>query len=178
MIGVEPGAAWSLVVKTGLDSMPKLRRSIFEYLVAHTDWTTTTEIATTVGTLDLLAAELDTLLAAGVVEKRATNGMTAWGPRHKRIVFEGAPVDLFCAERERWGLILTIRTGPASYSHQLVTPRGTHTNDGRPGLLPPHLRVQGGWLTYRVSGQKIETPTEADFYREIGLPYREPSQRR
>ena len=48
VIGVARDDAWPLVVKVGLDSMPKLRRSIFEYLVEHSGWSTTTVIATAV----------------------------------------------------------------------------------------------------------------------------------
>lgn len=131
-----------------------------------------------VGQEDMLATLMDGLLADGIVHKRDTNGLTAWGPKHKRLVWEGAPVDLFCADADRFGLILVIRTGPASYSHRLVTPKGQQTRDGLPGLLPPHLRVAGGWLTYRVSGQRIPTPEETDFYREIGLPFVAPEDRR
>lgn len=131
-----------------------------------------------VGEVDLLDATLTMLLDKGVVMKRATNGMTAWGLKHKRLTWQRAPIDLFCAEERRFGLIMVIRTGPAAYSHQLVTPKGQTTRDGRPGLLPPHLRVQGGWLTWRTSGQRIETPAEQDVYQAIGLPYVAPEARR
>jgi hypothetical protein len=49
VIGVQPAEAWSLVVKGGLDSMPKLRRSVFEHLVGTDEWTNTTAIAEAVG---------------------------------------------------------------------------------------------------------------------------------
>ena len=48
VIGVARDEAWRLAVKVGLDSMPKLRRSIFEHLVAHHVWSTTTDIAAAV----------------------------------------------------------------------------------------------------------------------------------
>jgi hypothetical protein len=149
------------------------------------------------GGVDMLDLRLTMLLDKGRVQKRETNGKTAWGPKHKRLLFQGAPIDLFCAvndwnkepakaEPERFGLILTIRTGPAQYSHQLVTEAGKTAvvgkrPGGRPitrvGLLPSHLRVQGGWLTSRVSGIRIPTPTEQDFYEMTRLRWLDPWER-
>lgn len=127
--------------------------------------------------VDMLDVHLTMQLDRGVVQKRETNGLKAWGQRYKRLSFEGAPIDLFCCDSARYGLILAIRTGPAAYAHQFVTQVGHTTNDGRLGRLPAHLKVADGWLTYRVSGQRIETPEERDFFREIGVPYVEPWNR-
>lgn len=148
--------------------------------------------------VDRLTERLDAMLEAGEVQKRASaSGSTAYGPKHKRLLYRGAPIDLFCAvgyeddgktiraEPERFGLILTIRTGPAPYSHQLVTEHGktvvVGTRNGRPitrvGLLPSHLRVQGGWLRYRVSGIRIPTPTEREFFEQARLRWLEPYER-
>jgi hypothetical protein len=147
----------------------------------------------TAHTVDRLAERLDAMLGAGEVSKRASaSGGTAYGPKHKRLLYRGAPIDLFCAvgiskgedgrdavqaEPDRFGLILTIRTGPAAYSHQLVTEKGKTVvvgkRGGRPitrvGLLPSHLRVQGGWLTSRVSGIRIPTSTEQEFFERAQL---------
>lgn len=49
IIGVEPDERWKLVFKVGLDCMPKLRRSVFEYLVTRREWTSTKAIATDIG---------------------------------------------------------------------------------------------------------------------------------
>lgn len=131
---------------------------------------------------DVLDAGLNLMLLdpnGSGVEKRETNGHSAWGPKYKRLSFEGAPIDLFSCDRDRFGLILAIRTGPAWYSHQLVTPRDRRIERGqRPGLLPPQLRVADGWLTRRVSGERIPVLEEVDFFREIGLPFVEPTERR
>lgn len=139
-------------------------------------------------TVDRLGERMESLLQAGIVEKRSVrDGSFRWGGKHKRLTFQGAPIDLFCCDAERWGLILTIRTGPYQYSHQLVTERGKTLKvgtapNGRPltrlGLLPAHLKVQGGWLTSRTSGERIPTPTEESFYDAIGLPWVAPEDRR
>lgn len=49
VIGVSSDEAWPIVVKVGLDCMPKLRRSVFIYLARHEGWNTTTSIAARVG---------------------------------------------------------------------------------------------------------------------------------
>lgn len=152
--------------------------------------------------VDQLDARLTALLDGDVVAKRPrADGQTFWGPKAKYLTFEGMNVDLFSAvndwrkakavaqaEPERFGCILVIRTGPAAYSHQLVTEKGkalfvgTDPRTQRPikrhGLLPAHLRVQDGWLTYRAFGERIPTPEERDFFQALGLPYIEPSERR
>ena len=49
IIGVDSDEAWNLTFKVGLDCMPKLRRSVFEYLVTRRDWISTKAIATGIG---------------------------------------------------------------------------------------------------------------------------------
>lgn len=144
----------------------------------------------TVGTaqVDLLDARLTTMLDNDIVARRLrSDGKTVWGRQMKYLTFEGVNVDLFTPDAQRFGLILMIRTGPAAYSHQLVTERGKalvvgHQPNGRPitryGLLPSHLRVQDGWLTSRFSGIRIPTPEERDFYEHTRLPYIDPQDRR
>jgi len=82
--------------------------------------------------------------------------------------------------RPQWGVIFTIRTGSADYSHQLVTPQGQSFRDfkdyRRAGLLPPHLRVDKGTLW--DGPMPVYTPEEADFFRAIEVPYLPPEQRR
>lgn len=150
--------------------------------------------------VDLLHERLDQLLAEAIVEKRPrSDGAVFWGPRAKYLTFEGVPFDLFSvvndwrgtkepvrAEPDRFGIILMIRTGPAGYSHRLVTPKDQQavvgkTSNGqlirKPGLLPTHMRQAEGWLTYRTSGERIPTPEESDVFNLLGLEYVEPWMR-
>lgn len=137
--------------------------------------------------VNLLNAQMTYLLSTGVVAKRPrSDGKFVWGQKMKYLTFEGVNVDLFTPDDERFGLILLIRTGPAAYSHQLVTEKGKplvvgHRPDGRTitrfGMLPAHLKVAEGWLTSRVSGIRIPTPEEQTFYEMARLPYLEPWQR-
>lgn len=150
--------------------------------------------------VDLLHERMDGLLAEGTVEKRPrSDGAVFWGPRAKYLTFEGVPFDLFSvvndwrgtkeparAELDRWGIILMIRTGPAGYSHRLVTPKDQQAVVGKKGngqlirktgLLPTHMRQAEGWLTYRTSGERIPTPEESDVFKLLGLEYVEPWMR-
>ena len=120
------------------------------------------------------------------MKRPRADGKTFWGPKARYMTFEGVPIDLFTPEAERLGIILLIRTGPWGYSRRMVTPTGQTTvvgyhKGGRPilakGLMPPHMRVAEGWLTYRTSGEKIPTPTEQSVYDLYGLPYVDPWSR-
>lgn len=129
--------------------------------------------------VDYLDGFLNTGLALNAVQKRISEkGATAWGLKLKRLVFQGAAVDLFCTTADQWGVIATIRTGPADFSHALVSPHGvTVPGINRTGRLPDRFRVQDGWLTSRVSGERIPTPTEEGFFETIGVPWVEPEDR-
>lgn len=140
------------------------------------------------GEVDYLDATMTMLLDKGRVQRRhkVDGSLMGWGTRAKYLTFEGARVDLFTPNAERFGWILMLRTGPAEFSRQLVVPKGkvpgeaktnTRTKDGRWGLMPPHIVQQDGWLSYRTSGQRIETPDEADVFKLFGLDYIEPWSR-
>lgn len=163
-----------------LVAVPKTRETIERDMFGE-------QVAT--ATIDLLDIRLNHLLGAGLVAKRLrSDGKPVWGSKMRYLTFEGMNVDLFTPEAARFGLILLIRTGPAPYSHQLVTEKGKKLFCGndratqrpiyRYGLLPAHLKVDGGWLTSRVSGIHIPTPEERDFYEYTRLPYLQPHERR
>jgi DNA polymerase/3'-5' exonuclease PolX len=108
---------------------------------------------------------LDTALA-GIGIRRLKDG-----PRYKQIVLpEGINLDLFITDRERWGWIFLLRTGPQEFSHWLVKPRRYG------GGLPSYLRADEGAL-WR-GNQMIETPEERDVFDLLGLPWMEPSERK
>lgn len=139
--------------------------------------------------VNLLDARMAALLDNDEIsQRRKSNGdLMAWGPNWKSITFRGRPIDLFTPCAERLGWVLAIRTGPAIFSRQLVVPRGqipgetkrtfTKTKDGRRGLLPIHVVPRDGWLTFRTSAERIETPTEQSVFELFGLPYQEPWER-
>lgn len=146
--------------------------------VPKTDPVTIDLLAEQIVERDRLDARMQTLLDNDVVARRLdVNGTPRWGPSLKYLVYRGARVDLFTPCAERFGWILALRTGPAAFSRQLVVERGRKTRDGRPGLLPPRLLPRDGWLTSRLSAERIETPDERTVFDLFKLPYLEPWKR-
>jgi DNA polymerase/3'-5' exonuclease PolX len=93
------------------------------------------------------------------------------GPRYKQFTLpEGINFDLFLVlPPAQFGVILTIRTGPADFSRWIVTPKYNH------GALPGDCRVQDGGV-YRRGGL-LTMPEEIDFLNLLGLGWIEPSAR-
>lgn len=121
-------------------------------------------------TVDRLNDRIMALLVNGEWGRRLDkNGRPAMGDRYKRLTFRSFALDLFITDPERWGMISTIRTGPAGFSHRLVT----STRQG--GLLPAWLTVKDGLLWH--GSEVIPTPQEIDVFRELKLDWIEPSQR-
>lgn len=89
---------------------------------------------------------------------------------------QGAPpickLDLFLADKDTWGCIFTIRTGPAEFNRKLVTAKRAG------GLCPAHLRFRDGRLCFTDGSGVKETPEEHDVFRCLGLPFIPPEQRR
>jgi len=113
-----------------------------------------------------------------VIDNLIFQNILAWdtqvkrrGPRYKRLVHvtSGLVVEFFQAVPETWGLQLALRTGPADFNRLLVS----HEWNG--GAMPVGMKMAGGWL-WR-SGKRLETPTEAIFFAEIGVPCWPPQER-
>ena len=111
------------------------------------------------------------------------------GPRYKQIgLNQGINLDLFIVlPPANWGVIFTIRTGPADFSRLCVTKR----NKG--GYLPSDCRVEdgrvlrGGIPVYDETGEVIHhweggeiipVPEERDFLNFLGLGWIAPEDRR
>lgn len=131
---------------------------------------------------NLLDEVLEEWLQGDVLHHRLDkNGRQAWGDRFKRLVYSpppfyssenraAYPLDLFSVlPPAQWGVIFAIRTGPAEFSHSLVTSRVLG------GAMPSDMRVKDGALYY--GGQIMNTPEEADFFKAIGLPCWPPEER-
>ena len=122
---------------------------------------------------DCLDRQCKELLQQGVfTPRRDVLGHAALGPKYKRLSYRGFGLDLFAVtEPAQFGVVFTIRTGPASFSQRLVT----STWSG--GLLPPAFQVKDGALWWRSSGEVVPTPEESDFFARIGVRYIEPHER-
>lgn len=82
---------------------------------------------------------LDMVLANLVNEGRLIRGDKN-GVKYKNFLIPTVPdlkLDLFITSLECWGVNFTIRTGPAEFSHRLVTQKS------KGGLLPSDLSVSG-----------------------------------
>jgi DNA polymerase/3'-5' exonuclease PolX len=114
----------------------------------------------------------DELMARGILTpKLDINNSPRWGERLQWATYKGVTVDLEAAlPPAQFGLKVAIRTGPKDFSRLLVTSR----LEG--GLMPPGMRVQHGGI-YEAGINLIETPTELDVFRVLGIPYLEPPER-
>ena len=93
------------------------------------------------------------------------------GKKYKQISFPSICLDLFIVTPPaQWGVIFTLRTGPAYFSHRLVSPKYNGF-----GYLSPGHKVAGGALWYLDT--IIPTPEEKDFFDIIGLDWIEPKDR-
>lgn len=101
----------------------------------------------------------------------------AWGPRYKKLRYEGAAVDLFIVlPPAEWGLIYFLRTGPSDWSRLAVTVRS------KGGWLPDSLAVAEGHIREsgvggQESGRVIHTPEEIDVFGVLGMDWVEPQMR-
>lgn len=109
-----------------------------------------------------------------LVENGRLAPSTKNGPRYKQFTVPptGIALDLFIVlPPAQWGVIYTIRTGPAHFSHWLVT----HQLHG--GALPNHLRVRDGAVWSIYGNTPYDTPTEGRFFELLGLPWIDPVDR-
>ena len=99
------------------------------------------------------------------VDKR---GRRTYGEKNKFMVHRpsGIGVDIFCADKDNWGMSLVVRTGPASFCVRLMA---HYKSIGCSG------HAYGG-VTDR-NGQEIACPTEEDVFRLAGWPYVPPEKR-
>ena len=93
------------------------------------------------------------------------------GPKYKRLVHvqTGVVVELFTAQPDNWGLILALRTGPADFNVLLVS------KPWHGGAMPLDMGMKGGYLWRE--GRRLETPDEATFFDELGIPLWPPHER-
>lgn len=114
---------------------------------------------------------LDETLGWMVEEGRLRQGPKQ-GPRYKQYVVlpEGVMLDLFVVvPPAQWGVIYAIRTGPAHYSHWLVT------QQAKGGAMPDDAYVRDGAVWCDM--EPLPMPTEASFFAFLGMAVPDPAQR-
>lgn len=104
------------------------------------------------------------------------------GPRFKQLALpEDIHLELWLVRPPaQWGVLFTIRTGPAEFGHWMVTQRD------RGGALPEDCIVKDG-AVWKLAGSpsiaaplidaKVPIQEEADFFTLCGMEWIEPSKR-
>ena len=129
-----------------------------------------------VETVDLFGSKIVEMdMLEQVIEARLQAGdftLKKNGPRFKQLELPGGiTVDLFIGRPPaQWGVIFALRTGPANFSHWLVT------NKRHGGALPGYLKVKDGALWH--ADHVVETPEEEDFFQAIGVEMVRPEERK
>lgn len=97
--------------------------------------------------------------------------LTKNGSRYKQIALEGIKLELWIVlHPAQWGVIFTLRTGPADFGHWLVTQKK------HGGALPSQYKFEEGAIR-NGAGKVIPTPEEKDLFHLLDLPYLEPQDR-
>lgn len=122
---------------------------------------------------DRLAESLARLRADGTITARDVEVHRAdgrveiqhrLGNAYQALVFRDMPIDLFLTDRDQWGCIFALRTGPHDWNIELVT------------QIQKHLRrVEHGRVLHL--GKPVATPEEADFFRACGQRWVDPPER-
>lgn len=107
------------------------------------------------------------------------------GPKYKRLkhLATGICCDLFITDRRRWGYTFTVRTGPADFSHALVTRALNQGRFFKDGLLHAHPPIYNAKHEVEPcpAGERclrlVETPEEIELFNALGLTYIEPHLR-
>lgn len=127
------------------------------------------------GRVNILDGALNELIDQGKLQRTPpyASDRPAWGDKYKKMWLLINPqqgiiqVDLFLATPDNWGAILTIRTGPAEFSKELVTHIKYKTA----------YQQQEGRLMLKATGESVPTPTEEEYFRRAGLAYMPPERR-
>jgi len=128
-------------------------------------------------THDAMEIALRVLLEKGVLRKRlSVTGNESWGARNKLAVHvaSGIPVDLFAASHENWWNLLVCRTGGMQSNLEICNAAidaGWKWNPYGEGFSRPNPE-RVGWRLIK------EVHSEREVFEFVGLPFREPWERK
>jgi DNA polymerase/3'-5' exonuclease PolX len=134
--------------------------------------------AATTTRVNQLDGALDRLVAAGDLhrDRPYTHQKGRWGEKMKTFWvslttgegIEYVQVDLFIVTPPaQWGPIFTIRTGPSDFGQALMQYINNRTL----------LKQDNGYLSYRGTGEIVQTPTEESYFSVLGLAWIAPADR-
>lgn len=128
-----------------------------------------------VGERNLLHDLLDSLKASGRLQ--LDDQVRRDGLRSKRFVhsdhgdLRAITIDLWIVNPPaQWGVLFALRTGPADYSHWLVTQRS------KGGAMPAEAYCKDGAIWY--DDMPLPMAEERDFFTFLDLGFRDPVERR
>lgn len=122
------------------------------------------------GLIDLLDQKLKWLIGIHSLEYRHNKkGSITYGPKNKLLSHadSGIGVDIFSTDERCWPVALVVRTGPKESNIAIATAaqrRGWHLEAYGPGFDTPE--------------GLIRCKSERDVFELVGLPYKEPWERR
>lgn len=96
-----------------------------------------------------------------------SDGRHRWGQRYRGVMFRGFRHEIFTADNLNWGAILTIRTGPALFSKDMVT------RLKRSG----QYHHEEGYVKQTSTGAVLTIAAEPEFFALCGMPWLEPKDR-
>lgn len=123
--------------------------------------------------INRLTEAIDYSVEGGLLANHPTDRKR--GERYSKVVHRdsGLQVDVFSVlPPASWGVLLLIRTGPADYSHRLVTDarkRGLHVGGG--------ALHRGGLGCGTFTCEVVPTDDERDVLAALGLPWTPPEER-
>lgn len=88
------------------------------------------------------------------------------GPKHQRLQYKGANVDIYIATEDTWPMLLLVRTGSAAFNRDLAI---------RAKAKSLHFAADGRGVL--KGDQRVAWRSEEEIFGALGLPYIEPSRR-
>lgn len=145
------------------------------------------DVGAMLGDIELVAIPLPTRLRFGIPAERQASALdallldmidqkairrwpvdlakAAWGPKYKKfwVPVEGHwfQVDLFLGDRNNWGSVLTIRTGPEAFNKAFMTQI----------LASTAYRQQDGYLRVQATGEIVPVADEEDYFACAGVQW-------
>lgn len=101
------------------------------------------------------------------VELKSMGEMKADGDKAKRLIVNGAQVDVYFATEETWATVLLIRTGSKESNIRLAT---------RAKKMGLQLKANGEGLIDQ-DGRRLAGNTEQSIFEALGIPYLPPERR-
>lgn len=106
-----------------------------------------------------LLARIDSWLIAGRVKKAMYgNSAERWGTKYRGLVYRGLRVEIFVGDRDNFGYLLWLRTGPGE-ANKYVMQQCIYR-------AAPY-RAEGGY--WWKEGRKLSIPDETEMFRLLGM---------